>query len=241
MTPDFLYNVLIAAAFWERKDICKVTLLILVRVCQLAEPDPAWNIQPNPAFLADLEAPTWGIALLEIASKSALAIDAPAGSRAFALILAMMIPKLKDLSPHTAESFLKFALAADEDAAAAAIRSLHWAVNSKLPEFPEWGAAAIVAVSELRQIAERSPDFVECAQLVDWATRQMDNFRATHKQQELSALLDPELAAKRFEVPEDPPVVPFDFSAHAHEMCNIVACHYFTRYRQVRFGTGDVK
>jgi hypothetical protein len=241
MTPAFLYNVLIAAAFWERKDICKVTLLILVRICQLGGADPAWNIEPNLAFIPDLEAPTWGIALLDIACKSTLEMDAPAALRAFALILAMMIPKVKDMSPHTTERFLKVAIAADEDAAAAAIRSVHWVVNRKLAEFPEWGAAAIIAVTELRQIAERNPEFVECTQLVDWATRQMDNFRATHKEQELSALLNPELAAKKFEVPDDQPAVPFDFRAHAQEMFNIVTCHYFTRYRQVRFAPADVR
>jgi hypothetical protein len=69
----------------------------------------------------------------------------------------------------------------------------------------------------------------------------MDNFRATHKQQELAALLNPELAAGRFEVPEDPPVVQFDFGAHADEVCNILVRHYFARYKQVTFARADGK
>jgi hypothetical protein len=236
MPLQFLYNMLVTLSAWEGEGVSKAVLLIIAGICWRPEPDKIWNAEAAPLFIPGLEAKLWGAVVVELSLNAAIAIGQIKVSRVFAIIVAMLIPKIRGLPLIVAETIVKnVTIGFDNEAMGWIVKAVHWAVNDHIADVTELGVGILRQVDVLREYLENHPDCVECAQLVDWAAKQKAELPEVSQEALNEALKIPTRRAATVSVPPTPPQIEFNFRDHVKELFIIPACDYLARQKGVRF------
>jgi hypothetical protein len=236
MPLQFLYNMLVVSSAWEGIAVSKVVLLIIADICGRPEPDEIWNIEAPMLFITGIEAKLWGAIVVELALRAALAMNRLSVSRVFAIIIAMLIPKIRGIPMIVAETIVKSATVGfDEEATRWILSALNWTISRHIEESTELGVAVLQFVGTLRQYLEANPDAAECAQIVDWADRQREKLGEGTKEKWNEALKNSDNRVAAVPVPETPPQIEFNFRDHVKELFMIPTCDYFSHQKGVCF------
>jgi hypothetical protein len=126
-------------------------VLIIAAICSRPEPDEIWNTEPPSIFIPGIEASLWG-AVVELAMCVAFAVRRISVSHISAIIIAMLIPKIRGIPMSVAETIIKNAIGGFGDEGRRWILSaIHWTVNHHIADATEIAVGILQHIGALKQ------------------------------------------------------------------------------------------